>query len=91
MERLLREWGGEEAATALTAPLTSLIGQGAYSRPVALLAEAAARNAARPWEVRRLAVLMLETSLVRIGEGGASSARERRFWIERLQLTDPCE
>jgi hypothetical protein len=84
VERLL----AEHAAGALAVPLSALLRSAAYDRAVALEIEAIARDGAAAWPLRRIAALMLETSLSRIRP---RSDDERRFWIERLGMTDAAE
>lgn len=84
VHRLLHEWGGDEAVV-LSAALDALVGSGTYARELALEIESAARAKPASWPVRRLAALMLESALLRIP---VSDTKERRFWIERLGMTD---
>jgi hypothetical protein len=87
VESLLREWGGDDAVI-LVAPLAALVRDATYVRKKALEIEAVARVAAVGWPLRRLAALMLESALVRIVSG---DRKERRFWTDRLTMTDPAE
>lgn len=87
VERLLRECAGDQAGL-LAAPLSALIANAAYDRPLALELEAIARDRAVLWAFRRIAALMLETALSRIG---AAAGAERRFWLERFGMTDRAE
>jgi hypothetical protein len=82
MARLLREYGGHDAA--LFAPsLAALVHTPFYSRELALRLEAQARDGALRWPLRRVAALLLETALSRIDD-----PREQRFWTARLGMTD---
>ncbi|HEX9985243.1 MAG TPA: hypothetical protein VGF69_18440 [Thermoanaerobaculia bacterium] len=87
IERLLCEDAGD-AAGVLTAPLTALTGDPSYARKAALEVESIARDGAMPWQVRRIAALLFETLLSRID---ASATSERRFWLDRLGMTDADE
>ena len=87
MERLLREDAGDNAGV-LVAPLTALLTNKSYARSPALEIESIARDRSILWPLRRIAALMFETILSRIG---ADDPRERRFWLERLGMTDPDE
>ncbi|HEV7923497.1 MAG TPA: hypothetical protein VGR02_22155 [Thermoanaerobaculia bacterium] len=85
MERLLREYGGEDAV--LFAPLlAALVRDPSYSREQALQLEAHARDAALRWPLRRLAALLLETALARV-----TDRKERRFWTARFRMIDKAE
>jgi hypothetical protein len=57
-----------------------------YARERALEIEAIARDRDVDWPSRRLAVLLLESALVRIRD-----RNERRFWVARFGMTDPAE
>jgi hypothetical protein len=87
IERLLGEDAGD-AAGVLTAPLTALTGDPSYARKLALEVESIARDGATPWPVRRIAALLFETLLSRID---ASDDAERRFWLDRLGITNTDE
>jgi hypothetical protein len=84
VERLLRENAGEHAGV-LAAPLTLLLTDRSYFRELAKQVESVARDRAVHWPARRVAALMLETLLSRIG---ADDVRERRYWIRRLGMND---
>lgn len=58
----------------------------AYTRERALELEAVARDREADWPTRRLAVLLLESALVRVRDRS-----ERRFWVARFGMTDPAE
>jgi hypothetical protein len=85
--QLLQDWGGEDALR-LTAPLSALVNDASYARRRAVAIETIARNTAVAWPLRRLAALMLETALVRIG---SRDPAERRFWLRRLGMIDADE
>lgn len=87
VERLLRENAGDPAGV-LAAPLTSLVTDKSYARELAKTIESIARDRAIPWPSRRIATLMFETLLARIG---ADDAGERRYWLRRLGMIDPAE
>src|SRR5689334_15515804 len=82
VERMLGEEIGD-AADLLSAPLSSLLASRVYARAPAADAEAIARDGSVPWPARRVAALILETLLSRIGDDAAA---ERRFWLDRLGL-----
>lgn len=82
IERVLRENAGD-AAGVLSVPLSALVADGSYDRPLALELETLARDAALRWPLRRIAALMLETALVRIE---STDPKERRFWIRRFGI-----
>ena len=87
VERLLVEHAGEHAGV-LAAPLTMLLGEKTYFRELARQVESIAHERPVHWPARRVAALMLETMLTRIAPG---DVRERRYWVDRLGLTDPAE
>jgi predicted DNA-binding ribbon-helix-helix protein len=87
VERLLREDAGDGAGV-LAGPLSAVIGNQSYTRPQAIEVESIARDAAISWPARRVAALVLETLLSRIG---AREDRERRFWTGRFGMTDSAE
>jgi hypothetical protein len=87
VERMLSEWGGDEAVS-LAAPLSAVLADASYDRALALEVETIARTRDVRWPLRRLAVLMLESLLVRID---GSDTTERRFWIRRFGMTNAAE
>ena len=87
VEQLLREDAGDSAGV-LVAPLSALLTDKSYARPLAMDIESIARDRAVLWPVRRIAALMFETILSRIDAG---ESRERRFWLDRLGMTDLTE
>ena len=78
----------EHDAGLLAAPLAALVRDARYDRALALEIEAIARDGAVAWPLRRIAALMLETSLARIS---ARADDERRFWLERFGMRDAGE
>lgn len=87
VERLLTESAGSDAGV-LAAPLTALLAGRAYDRELAREVETIARDRAIAWPSRRIAALMFETLLSRIGTGDAN---ERHWWLRRLGMTEPDE
>jgi hypothetical protein len=87
IRRLLYDWGGDEAVV-LSDALDALAQNATYARELALEIESIARETPVSWPVRRLAALMLESALVRIP---GVDRKERRFWIDRLGMTDRAE
>lgn len=83
VERLLREDAGDDAGV-LIAPFLALLGEKSYARPGALEIESVARDRTVHWPARRVAALIFETLLSRIGD---DDVRERRFWLQRLGLS----
>src|SRR3954451_2111166 len=75
-------------AGLLAAPLAALVRDARYGRALALEIAALARDGAVAWPLRRIAALMLETSLARIS---ARSDDERRFWLDRFGMDDAGE
>lgn len=78
----------EHDAGLLAGPLAALLRDGRYDRRLALRIEALARDGAVAWPLRRIAALMLETALSRIGARGDE---ERRYWLGRLGMRDDDE
>ncbi|HEU4886775.1 MAG TPA: hypothetical protein VFV49_02740, partial [Thermoanaerobaculia bacterium] len=68
VERLLREDAGDHAGV-LVAPFLALVGEKSYARPRALEVESIARDSTIHWSARRVAALIFETLLSRLGDG----------------------
>ena len=82
LARVVRERLGD-APEAAELVLDYLRRHAAYDRAFARRLEAFARDGDAPWELRRVAALMLEGQLLRIAEDDAA---EQRAWLGRLGI-----